>query len=689
MNLRKRFEEAKREANELFQQAKEGAKRLLNHDKFKELDRIFKGLKVSIKNKISALKIHKITFPLFLKLSLKNQFTKENFLALRSNLFEYVKQCVCMVEQKTNDFLTTRLHIKCVEGTVYKFWGALAGILACILALTMFLMRPTVDKVQELKAAGDLQGLNKVVRELKDTWLYDDVRVSAIKALVELNTCESDIVLNRIISDYQYVKTGSSNDDKKSMALMEEIRQIRKEIMSEAIKKDSLYVNKKLLAYIDLASEQKTYNSERDAYYNLQETFQDLGYDIEVKIAIAASTVRGIKVTNDVPDEEDAKTRLKNVRQLFEYTKQDYTSPYKTLTDLYFDKVKEIEKLKTRNVEIDRIIDNSVNEKIQIENFFRAGDEFYRNQIQQIYLREGMNAALAYQSKIAKTYTEKIDRYYEIDRENNKLRAEKTDLQPKIKEMNLSKHRICLALRDRGGKDIEKIRVSVGKQAPASSSIGDKNNKAKHIYVTENKNISNKADVHKKEQKWKIYTIKYPEIHLNNAKAQNRINADIYAKVKQFLDHLSEFPDYEPAKSNRGAGMWYKITYEDDNYLSIRLVRWFEGIDVTYNLVYDKETGNIVPLTNFINLSVEQLNTDIKLGEAFLVDNSGFQFQIDKAIEKVSNDYLLLGNGILALQYPNFELGRGWRNVSYVIIGAGAYNQNLGRYIGETLSPNS
>ncbi|MDO4921520.1 MAG: hypothetical protein Q4E64_06815 [Phascolarctobacterium sp.] len=691
MDFRQRFEEAQKEAKELFQQAKDAVHKLVNSNKLQIATKEFKELIDGIKNKISAVKMPELVLPSLFLFPLKSTFTKENFIALRSKLIESVKRYLRIAEQKTNAFLTTKLHIKCANGTAYKFWGALGGVAVCIFALTMFLMRPTVEKVQEMKAAGDLQGLNKVVRELKDTWLYDDVRMSAIKALVEVNTCESDIVLNRIISDYKYAKGGFANDDKKDMALLEEIKQIRKDDMLEAIKKDSLYVNKKLAAYIDYAGEQKTYNGECDAYYNLQETFKDLDYELEVKNAIAANTVREIKVTNEIPDEEDAKTRLEYVRKLFEYSTKDDTSPYKALVNLYFDKAKEVEKLGNRDGEIDRIIDDNLNEKIQIENFFRTSDDYYRNQMRQIYLQKGINAALEYQSNITKTYTEKIDRYYEIDRENNQLRAEQANLPQKLKELKNSKRRICLAIRARGSKDIEKIRESASEQGAANTSRRDEYGKAKHIYSTENKNINNKADIKTGEYQWKGFSIKYPIVNLSNVNAQDKINDDIYARVKRFLDHLKEFPDYDPAKdaSGRGAGMWYKVTYEDDKYLSIRLVRWFEGIDEHHALVYDKRTGNLVPLSNFINITVERLNTDIQLGEAFLVDNGGSQFQFDKDVEKVSKDYLLLGNGILALQYYNFELGQGWRNVSFVIVGAGTYDENLGKYISDVIWPRS
>ena len=150
-------------------------------------------------------------------------------------------------------------------------------------------------------------------------------------------------------------------------------------------------------------------------------------------------------------------------------------------------------------------------------------------------------------------------------------------------------------------------------------------------------------------------SLSYPLVYTANETAQYNINTDI----AKYVEAAKATYYHGGAYSVRTK---YIVTYEDDNVVSIILKRFddFRGahpVDRCYALVYDKQTGNRIPLNNFIQIdSVTQLNKFLQTRK-FPVYN--YRYERLYAFHKptrISSDYYLMGSGIIGLLYQPYEL---------------------------------
>ena len=152
-----------------------------------------------------------------------------------------------------------------------------------------------------------------------------------------------------------------------------------------------------------------------------------------------------------------------------------------------------------------------------------------------------------------------------------------------------------------------------------------------------------------------LYTnldLKYPLVYMDNIEVQNKINTDIAKKVYELK------MDYDKGKFYSG-WMRYKIKYEDNQYLSLVLTCYRynlgagHGMYYGYGLVYNKNTGERIPLKNFVS--------SIKIGDlnslAVSVYNENMIFLSKYSyIDSISENYYLGGNGIVYLMYQPYKL---------------------------------
>ena len=109
---------------------------------------------------------------------------------------------------------------------------------------------------------------------------------------------------------------------------------------------------------------------------------------------------------------------------------------------------------------------------------------------------------------------------------------------------------------------------------------------------------------HEEDTNWKI---DYPVVTVGaNESAQDAINSDIMNYVGQLRS------DFESGKYYICSGN-YIVHYEDDDVLSLslhflRLPYGANGNHVTsYDLVYDKTTGERIPLENYVRITLTDL----------------------------------------------------------------------------------
>lgn len=154
----------------------------------------------------------------------------------------------------------------------------------------------------------------------------------------------------------------------------------------------------------------------------------------------------------------------------------------------------------------------------------------------------------------------------------------------------------------------------------------------------------------------------YPVVYTENKQAENKINKDISAMVHKMKNAYDNGKLYT-------ASMSYDVTYEDADVVSIMLTRdsisnptavhgyyWREGI------VYNKKTGERIPLYNYVRIKdAEQLMYGLygNVINEFTQSGKRVWYFHDNTwkIKSVSESYVLLGRGKIALLYPPYAAG--------------------------------
>lgn len=161
------------------------------------------------------------------------------------------------------------------------------------------------------------------------------------------------------------------------------------------------------------------------------------------------------------------------------------------------------------------------------------------------------------------------------------------------------------------------------------------------------------------EQNYTNLKLKYPIVYLNDQDVQNKINTDIATYVYKLKGR------YDAGNFYQGS-MKYSLKFEDENYISLTITSyWYNagaahGMYETVGLVYDKHTGNKIPISYFVPIqSAEQLENIGIRGHVTKLYNQGMkQIPLRNGwdVDRVSEDYYLGGNGTIYLIYQPYEL---------------------------------
>ena len=157
--------------------------------------------------------------------------------------------------------------------------------------------------------------------------------------------------------------------------------------------------------------------------------------------------------------------------------------------------------------------------------------------------------------------------------------------------------------------------------------------------------------------------LSYPLVYVDNPVAQQKINTDIASYVEAAKG------SYQPSSPGQYdfVHMSYIVPYEDDQVLSIvlRNDNYYTGAAHGYHylsgLVYNKQTGDRIPLTAYVPLASDtQLRTLI--GNGTLVAKDEGENVITPAPDflnqaKVPTSYALFGQGLVGMFFAPYELG--------------------------------
>lgn len=169
--------------------------------------------------------------------------------------------------------------------------------------------------------------------------------------------------------------------------------------------------------------------------------------------------------------------------------------------------------------------------------------------------------------------------------------------------------------------------------------------------------------VHEEETNWKLT---YPVVSIDNYNAQESINADL----QQYIDSLRS--DFDQGKYYSCGGS-YKVHYEDNEILSISLYlsRYPFGANGnhtrTVDIVYDKNTGERIPLYNYVRVTAEDLDyykyghTYSQVGERIKPDSLW-----KEKIKTVPDNYFLVGGGTVCIVFRPYDLAAGYRGATYI-----------------------
>lgn len=172
------------------------------------------------------------------------------------------------------------------------------------------------------------------------------------------------------------------------------------------------------------------------------------------------------------------------------------------------------------------------------------------------------------------------------------------------------------------------------------------------------------SEVKEEKMNW---TLSYPVVTIKERPAvEASINADIQTYIKDLRDR------FESGEYYRAAGS-YEVHYEDEGLLSLSLKLF--GLpygangnhNYTISLVYSKETGEPVPLKNYVRPTPDDLEY-YRSGHTYLWDGQPMPYEktFKERISYVPTGYFLPGGGAVCLVYKPYALAAGVFGTLYI-----------------------
>lgn len=172
------------------------------------------------------------------------------------------------------------------------------------------------------------------------------------------------------------------------------------------------------------------------------------------------------------------------------------------------------------------------------------------------------------------------------------------------------------------------------------------------------------TEVKEEKANWHL---SYPVVSVDrNPSAQAAINEDIGALISELKQ------GYDTGKYDSVGGD-YVVHYEDDVVLSMSLQltgrpRGANGNHTrTISRVYDKETGARLPLSYFVHLTTEDLES-YRQGHTYLMDGEEMPYErtFQEPIQSVPVNYFLPSGGAVCLVYQPYDLAPGVYGSLYI-----------------------
>lgn len=149
--------------------------------------------------------------------------------------------------------------------------------------------------------------------------------------------------------------------------------------------------------------------------------------------------------------------------------------------------------------------------------------------------------------------------------------------------------------------------------------------------------------------------ITYPIVQIDNRKIREKINDDILSQAEELKQQVD-------SSMYTKADMTYYEKYEDDNIISLMFyvnkTRKFSSQSNLsgYTVTYDKNTGEKVPVTRYLTITLEQLQDALNNSRAYAVDGLDNGINLEVPIPYVSDNYFICHDGSIGLLYQPGDL---------------------------------
>lgn len=280
-----------------------------------------------------------------------------------------------------------------------------------------YLYIPKMSDVERYRDNNDVAAMSNLIEkaisfEERDP-KYKNIRDQAIIALADMNTPDG----NKFLKAYLY-----SDDQKIDLAL-------KKGIFKALSAKNEDFLHEYVDTCLKEIKKGKMTVYDQLLYVTRDEDLENSDF-VERKIVLdIVSNTNGSDIDSTYIDfikNKNFKCAQK-ISDKDRYTYQDKLTYFLSGYIKTYSELEGFDERKTR--EIDKQIDDIGRERKQIEFYLRNVDEVTRKMVNEIYVTQGINKALEYHNQVSKDAINKVNRYWKLESELEKLNYKKKNLQ--------------------------------------------------------------------------------------------------------------------------------------------------------------------------------------------------------------------------------------------------------------------
>lgn len=277
-----------------------------------------------------------------------------------------------------------------------------------------YLYIPKMSDVERYRDNKDAIAMNNLIDkailfEEKDP-KYKAVRDQAIIALADMNTPDGN----------KFLKAYLNSDDRKIDL------DLKKGIFKALLAKNNNFLDEFVVTRLQKSSKEKKALYDELLYVARDETTRDPTFKSNdfVERKIAMDIIKNMKNSTDntyinfIKNNNFKCAKPDSSRDEFRYLLSSYI--------IVSDELDDFDNKKTK--EIDRQIEDIVEERKQIALYLQNVDEITRNMVREVYITQGVNKALEYQTRAINNAIDKEKRYWQLVSKLEKLNYEKSNL---------------------------------------------------------------------------------------------------------------------------------------------------------------------------------------------------------------------------------------------------------------------